>query len=339
MFVNSKQGYRVQESSGRLQETGRFAIEYLTHTIRMADFWGGAEVFKGKPIASVIGTGSYTGIGNCKDTWLVDPTTGLEGYTGASAVGSISNGIDTFPTGCIPSSSYVLYSDVLAIRYANPDGYVLGSQISGGISSSDPLATNGTYYVRAQGGTRAVIFDATSTSSTTSAFSSSTGISGSETSAAVLNYQYSALVFYLQNATYGSKAPTLYALQMEKDALVAEPIADGVEMMKFEYGLDSGTTDSPNYVVGKWIPADSVSASTAPWWMIRAVRVSLIVRGDALDNYKDNQTYYMTSGTSSSAPFCYGPQSSSCTAKYTGNERYQRRLLVKEIQIRNRLRG
>ncbi|MEE8428745.1 MAG: PilW family protein [Gammaproteobacteria bacterium] len=40
VFANSKQTYRVQEALSRLQENGRFAIEFLARDIRSADFWG-----------------------------------------------------------------------------------------------------------------------------------------------------------------------------------------------------------------------------------------------------------------------------------------------------------
>ncbi len=40
LFVNNKQTYRVQEAVSRLQENGRFAMQFLSRDIRMADFWG-----------------------------------------------------------------------------------------------------------------------------------------------------------------------------------------------------------------------------------------------------------------------------------------------------------
>lgn len=33
-FVSSKQTYRIQDNMGRLQENGRFAIEYLSRDLR-----------------------------------------------------------------------------------------------------------------------------------------------------------------------------------------------------------------------------------------------------------------------------------------------------------------
>lgn len=40
IFINSKQTYRMQEGLSRLQENGRFAMEFLSSDIRMAGYWG-----------------------------------------------------------------------------------------------------------------------------------------------------------------------------------------------------------------------------------------------------------------------------------------------------------
>ena len=40
IFVSSKQTYRMQEGLSRLQENGRFAMDFLARDIRMAGFWG-----------------------------------------------------------------------------------------------------------------------------------------------------------------------------------------------------------------------------------------------------------------------------------------------------------
>src|SRR5690606_26200737 len=40
IFINSKQTYRMQEGLSRMQENGRFAMEFLEHDLRMAGFWG-----------------------------------------------------------------------------------------------------------------------------------------------------------------------------------------------------------------------------------------------------------------------------------------------------------
>ncbi len=40
IFINSRQTYRMQENLSRLQENGRFAMEFLAKDIRMAGYWG-----------------------------------------------------------------------------------------------------------------------------------------------------------------------------------------------------------------------------------------------------------------------------------------------------------
>ncbi len=40
VFASTKQTYRVHEGLSRVQESGRFAMEFLTRDLRMAGFWG-----------------------------------------------------------------------------------------------------------------------------------------------------------------------------------------------------------------------------------------------------------------------------------------------------------
>ncbi|MEI6069003.1 MAG: PilW family protein [Methylococcaceae bacterium] len=40
IFIGSKQTYRMQENLSRLQENGRFALDFLANDIRMAGYWG-----------------------------------------------------------------------------------------------------------------------------------------------------------------------------------------------------------------------------------------------------------------------------------------------------------
>lgn len=40
LFINSKDTYRMQEEAARLQENGRFALDFITRDQRMLNFWG-----------------------------------------------------------------------------------------------------------------------------------------------------------------------------------------------------------------------------------------------------------------------------------------------------------
>ena len=98
-------------------------------------------------------------------------------------------------------------------------------------------------------------------------------------------------------------------------------------MLAFAYGLD--TNDD--------LQVDSYreAAAVTDWRQVLSVRVSFIARGDELDNVVDTTEYDLT------ASRCYGPPTSTrCTLKYTAAAaRYQRRLVIQEIQLRNRVRG
>ncbi|MDR3419097.1 MAG: PilW family protein [Nevskia sp.] len=332
VFINTKQGYQVQQSAGRFQENSRFAIEYLSRYILLADFWDGVE-----PNFINFTSGASPSSGTAcpssgLNSWVVNPANGIYGYAGGSSTSASSL---TEPQACI-GSGYVPYSDVLVVRFANPEIYTPTACLSGGsignclavsCPNGDPVAASssvhGGYWVRSQIGSRAEIFNAATETQVQN------DLSG-EYCNGVLNYQYQTIIFYLQNIDNGEGlAPTLTMLTVQGTQMVQQPIVDGVEMLKFEYGVD---TDN-DQVVNQFLPANSVVA----WSQVISVRISMVVRGDTIDNYKDSQTYQMTES------FCYGPQSP-CTGQstgvsYTGYESYQRRLIVREVQIRNRVRG
>ncbi|WP_029923353.1 PilW family protein [Nevskia soli] len=366
IFVNSKQGYQVQQSTGRAQENTRFAVEYLNRYITLADFWS--------TLKPSVNTGSITfntaptGSGACKvANWIVDPATGIKGYDGQSASSGFS---DTALGSCIGSltnsagsEAYVPNSDVLVIRYVNPDCYLpttsgsssssggSSGSSSGGSSSGSAIATisappaapaacstaSGIYWLRTQIGVNGVLFNINSATDVTAAKNSI----GGDAPNGVLNYQYQANIFFLANVDNGQgQTPTLYMATLQNPAgtaqtsvqLYLQPLIDGVEMLKFEYGIDPTYGQAnDNLSVSKYLPAGSVTN----WAQVLSVRASMIVRGDTLDNFQDSQSYQMTNA------FTYGATagSSSGSASYAGSEKYQRRLIVKDFLLRNKVRG
>lgn len=318
VFVSSKQAYRVQDSVGRLQENARFASGYLGQYIRQADLWSGV-----KPDRITTASAVYGGPGGCKDGWIVDVANGLVGYTGDTSGTALSYPAG-LPSNCLNTSgsggsaaNYVAGSDVLVVRYVDPGTYtaIASATCTAGASAGSTYVVNGKYYLRTQVGKRAQLFNIAS-SECPAAIAAIPG----DAADGVLNFQYRAVGFYLLDADNGQgSTPTLYLLTLQGDALTPQPLVDGIEMMKFEYGVDTdgdGRVDS--YL--------TASAITAPnWKRVITVRASLIVRGDALDNYVDNQSYTMTG-----AGYVYTPPVSV--------RRFQRRLVVREIQVRNRVR-
>lgn len=321
VFVSSKQGYRVQESVGRLQENARYASGYLGQYIRMADLWSGV-----KPAAIKIkGAVAYAGPGSCTDSWIVDPANGIVGYSGDSA-GTALTYPGALPAGCIGSTTtgtYIPGSDMVVIRYVDPNTYTaIDSTVCAAAAlPNSSQAANGKFYLRTLVGKRADLFDITSSAACTGAVGDITGdATNGDITAGVLNYQYQTVAFYLLNADNGQGlTPTLYMLTLQSDKLTAQPLVDGIEMLKFEYGVDTNGDGR----VDKYAVASSLAATD--WARVVTVRASFIARGDAIDTYNDTQSYTMTGGG-----YVYTP--SSAVSKF------QRRLIVREIQLRNRVR-
>ena len=360
VFVNSKQGYQVQQSMGRAQENARFAVEYLDRSIKMADFWATPKPSVNS--SSITFNTNPSGSGTCKAaSWIVDPLTGIKGYDGKS---SSSGFADSNLGACIGSltnaagsEAYVPNSDVLVTRSLNPDCYLpttsgsSSSSSSGGSSSSGsssgtiatisnppaapaPCSTaTGIYWLRVQNGVNGVLFNITSSTDVSAAITSIPGGTSSDWPSGALNYQYQANIFFLANVDNGEgQTPTLYMATLQSPTgaaqtgvqLYLQPLVDGVEMLKFEYGVDPNYgAANDNLSISQYLPAGSVTN----WAQVLSVRVSLIVRGDTLDNFQDSQSYQMSDA------YNYGP------TNYSGSEKYQRRLIVKEFLLRNKVRG
>lgn len=311
VFLTSKQSYRVQESTSRMQENIRIASDYFSRYLRLADFWGGVHARD----LSVLGTLSYGGRGACKDAWIVNPQGGLIGYTGGTST-PIGLAAD-----CLAGRGYVTGSDAIAVRYANPDRFVTTLQLQG---SATDLAVNGKYYLRAKVGQSAVLFDVLDSAQRSTVIAST--IPG-DVDSGVMNYQFQNVLFYIETNDFGrGPVPTLSMLKTLSNDLRPDQLVDGIEMLAFAYGLDT----NDDLQVDSYREAGDITN----WSQVLSVRVSFIARGDELDNVVDTAEYAMT------ASRCYGPSTSSCAMKYSAAAaRYQRRLVVQEIQLRNRVRG
>jgi type IV pilus assembly protein PilW len=232
---------------------------------------------------------------------------GLRGYQGTT----------TPPVDCIAATDYASQSDMIAIRRIDPDTFTAAEDIAKRENSNRN-------YVRARVGLDGYLYQGSQFSQADQHILNGNG---------VLNYEYDFQLLFLrpcslkENGSCGAhnSTPTLVSLQLQSDGELSQiALVQNVEQMKFEYGVD---TDN-DQIIDNYQKADHVSE----WDKVLSVRANIIVRGDALDHFKDRQIYPM--GTD----FCHGPATSSCQSKYSGYEGYQRRLVTKDILIRNRVR-
>ena len=254
IFINNKQAYRLQDNIGLLQENGRFAIEMLTGSIKLADHWGGNTP---TDINQNTGGVTITGIGSCNEAWILDVTEGIRGYSGAANIGSVTD----LPSNCIAASDYVANTDIIAIRYS--DG-----RNSTGTGAS---ATSGNIYLRSAIGTEAQIID---------------GSAGAPTNIpdqdGTYSFPYKTELYFVRpcaiknGTTCTDGIPTLSRLTLNGSTLEQEGLVEGVEQLKFEYGSDSnadGNVDRYDY-----------ASAVSDWDNVINVRASILVRSDTKDS-------------------------------------------------------
>lgn len=309
VFVSSKQGYRVQESSGRMQESLRYALEILGRDIRHADFWGGVD-------AALIEGGSLAPGDGCSPEWHRFISVGVQGLEGAA---------DSPDEGCtVNGANYVPDSDVLALRFADPTSVFSDTPDLEGKSDLEKAIEseeNVPVFVRISLGRDGQLIDATSESAADDLDEIPAGDG-------VFNYALQSVAYSLgyEDREQGGatiQVPTLYACRIDSPGSLPfncpSAAVEGIEQMQFAYGVDVDN----DRVADRFLPASSLAA--ADWPRVMSVRVGLIVRGDALDEFTDTNTYQMPGG------YTYTPPADA--------RRYQRRAIIKDFQIRNRSRG
>ncbi len=313
-----------------LQENSRIALSQLTQSLRLAGHFGGvteAEDFKDR------GSLAITGIGECDSDWVfgqLPPTPtptaspapppspegfhAFQGYQGENNIGSVEN----FPRDCIPSDQYVPDSDILVVRYADPVG-----------SARDDDLDNDKIYVRTStgGGIDGVEFFLGSGKNSVEV---GTGVTGVGT----YNYQYRIEAYFLRPCSQLTDGacedgiPTLVRYQLDGDELSSEAIAEGVEQLQIEYGLDTedenGKEGLQDFVADTYETANELEQSD--WGKVVSIRFSIVVRSELQEtDYDDNNVYDLVDD------YDYTPE--------TELRSYRRKLYTKVVQLRNMSRG
>ncbi len=120
ILASSRQAYRVQEAASRLQENGRFAVDFLARDLRMADFWGCvpdlSEVTNNLPPPPATGYINFGagGIGGTNGaSGAPDSVTIREAYAGSIRVTGVSGpaSIPVASTANLQHNEVVIVSD------------------------------------------------------------------------------------------------------------------------------------------------------------------------------------------------------------------------------------
>ena len=331
IFVTSRATYTYEEGMSRVQESGRFAIDFITQDVRMAGYTGCLNkattvtnhlkdptyYVSNYAVGQYLTGHTYTGSGGSA---LSDWTPALQGTDG--------NGIVYFS-----ANEVVPYTDVLVIRRGSensvrPDGPMTPTSAAaiditgnnGGLSQFDIVLVSDCK--------RADIFQLTGPASFgagTNNLVHNTGVVGNPGNLTEeLSFMYGTdaevmklitRMYYISrrggNVTTNTNPPALFRKEFTGGAFVSQELVEGVENMRVVFGED---TDNDK-VANIFNRANAVGT----WGNVLSARVGLLVQTTTNVDAADDIKTYNVAGTA------LGPFS----------DKRRRHVYTSTIQVRN----
>lgn len=310
IFMSSKKSYTIQESLGRMQENGRYALETMVADLRRAGYLGGnadvTTIEDYTPGGVSNGNRIATENGTCTSVdWARMLTHRIFGKDGSR--GSY---------GCLPSDP-VHIGDILVVRYSAP--WKVGG-------TTTPAYQNNQYYLRSS------LFEGR-------LFQGKDEAGYPLTAAAVRTAELISHAYFIHTSTNsdpnkcpGSAAvPSLYRLALVNGALTAEEVAYGVDNFQVQFGLD---TDGDNSV-DSYI--DAVGPTDARWDQVIAARIWLLARAECPETGYDNTNTYAMGNVNYSPGTTDrdGDGNIDGDTDGDGNDDYRRQLYTSTVRLRN----
>lgn len=292
IFLSSNKNFNQNDRYARLQENGRFALRLVTKELTMANFWGGMT--EPGDIDTTIPLGTQCNL-------QLDTSSGflvVDNVTAATA--------STLTGGCVASGTFQPFTDMFVIKHVAGKGYQQSE-----IASMKPNVP----YVITNGSTgRLRVYGSGNKDTPT----------GNERA-----FQYLVNVYFIRDNAKG--VPSLFRYSLPADgglALVEQEIAEGIENLQVQFGIDTDGDQSANVYVSNPTPAELTNAMTA--------RISVLTRSareitDGEDpSYDDQKLYYMGEGVP------YSPNAANFPPKDKSNSnKFNRRMFTNTVMLRN----
>lgn len=281
LVTNSSRTLNEMTKTSRQLDNGRYAVQVLTDAVQHAGFYGRFSTLSA-PSAETAPCSTDPG------RLLADLGLPIEGY----------NALPTLPSAlsCLPSSGHVAGTDILIVRRAATETSPVSALTAGKIylqTLPAPTVEAGVVLAAASSnaGNNASLFDLTDTN-------------GSP--APVREYRLD--IYFVSpcreandNGACLDDVPALKRLEMPSGNLVT--IADGIEDLQIDYGVDENRDGTPDPVGGEFYvadPAASIGASLATqdgrerWANVVAARIHVLARSlEPSPGYTDTKTYEM----------------------------------------------
>jgi type IV pilus assembly protein PilW len=267
VYLGSKRNYAAEEDMARIQENGRYAINFLKRELMQVGFFGGRLDVDEMPSGSV--TTDCVASGN----WALDADKPLELINDFSSSLITKNGT-TLSNTCLVVSEVQPGTDIFSVKRTAGEPTVMDGVYKTGVTA----AANNQWYLKVQnyGDQKSWLYN------TTSGFDSADIGAGSK----VDYWEFYSQIFYIRNYSVVAtdSIPTLCVKRLVGSAMTTECLVEGVEDMQVEYGIDSNFDGIPNQFAGDPNSPDVDDAVVA--------RVYLLLRGtNPIAGYTNSKSY------------------------------------------------
>ena len=315
IFVGTRKSYEISDGLSRLQENGRFAMDFLAHDLRMAGQTGctpsnfnnfvnsGSVLFDlNTPISGLEYTG--TGPGNNYTIASLDPATANSGDWSDTNGNHLSDVLPDLVGNVVPGTDIVMTRGARGLNGVRIDS---GTPVSGtAINTNKKTGVAKGRVVMVSDCQSADIFQNVDTDSDTALDrdTSCGGVSPCNIAAGTpwsQSWNDNAELFTLSSKVYfigasdldgdGNPDPDtagLWEADYSSGGVVLHELVQGVENMQVLYGID--TTADANREADKYVTADGVT----DWRDVVSVQISLLMRTtDELPQPEDKHVYAM----------------------------------------------
>jgi type IV pilus assembly protein PilW len=305
LIANQSSNRAEIDRAGKMIENGRYAIQAITEDLMLAGYWGQLGTAQTPP--TTVGLPDP-----CVNTaTAIDAAKGLhvQGYDASTFTSTTLSCVTNWKTG----------TDVLVVRHADPATMV----------TNLALLTDGQAYL--QTGLTSVI-------GVTLAYTINAGLAASNTANFPLVNKTGAVAPVMKIATRiyyvatcdvctgpgADTIPTLKRVELGGPATSTVTLAEGIESLQFDYGLDADGDGSPD---GSDVAASSVPAPpAADWANVMSVKIFLVARAtDKTPGFTDSKGYVLGVSYPASAPFVAA----------SGAEAYRRHTFVQSVRLFN----
>ena len=284
MYIESRQSFRSMDNLSRMQESARYALEIMSRDIRMAGYRGCAS-----------SSGKFYNTLNSSSDAAYNFGVPVNGYEASS--GSWSPALPTSGVGALGGMSVLAGTDAITLRSAFGSGTTVTNQpgTNGTGSSADLKVTTPNELVIGDiaivtNCNASTVFQITNMNVSKDNVVHNTGVLTPGNSTKDLGENYAASggeLIKMQSRSYfirtgASGRPSLW---QATGATAPQELADGVQNMQIEYGLDTtgdGVVDGSSYVK---------ASAVTDWNQVAAVRISLLMVGTDDNLATSAQTY------------------------------------------------